>query len=62
MIDNTEKTAHDQFILESSDWSVDENNGNTFLPGNWYAVHGDTWDPNNWRLVARDVVLSKIVE
>lgn len=62
MIDNTEKTAHDQFILESSDWSVDENNGNTFLPGNWYAVHGDTWDPNNWKLVARDAVLSKIVE
>lgn len=62
MIDNTEKTAHDQFILESSDWSVDENNGNTFLPGNWYAVHGDTWDPNNWKLVARDAVLSNIVE
>ena len=56
-INNAEKTAHDQYILDSDLWSVDENNGNVFLPGNWYAVHGDTWDASNWRLVAKNTVL-----
>lgn len=56
-INSSEKTAHDQYILDSDLWSVDENNGNVFLPGNWYAVHGDTWDASNWRLVAKNTVL-----
>jgi hypothetical protein len=25
------------------------NNGNTFLPGTWYAVHDDIFDMGNWR-------------
>lgn len=51
-IDNSEKTAHEQYVFYSDIWSVDENNGNVFLPGDWYAVHGDTWNADNWRLVA----------
>ncbi len=55
-IDDSEKTAHDQYILASDKWDVSSNNGNVFLPGDWYAVHGDTWNADNWRLVATDSV------
>ena len=51
-IDNREKTGHEQYVFFSNIWSVDENNGNVFMPGDWYAVHGDTWNADNWRLVA----------
>ena len=37
-IGNSEKTAHDQFVIMSFDWSVDKNNGNTFLPSTWASV------------------------
>ena len=57
MINNSEKTAHDQYILWSDSWIIDENNGNVFLPGDWYAVHGDTWNADNWRLVATNTTM-----
>ena len=57
-INNSEKTAHDQYIFESHIWDVSENNGNTFRPGNWFALHpGDSWDESNWRLVEFNSVL-----
>ena len=54
VIDNSEKTAHDQYILNSPEASISVNNGNVFLPGDWYAVHGDTWNADNWKLAATD--------
>ena len=57
VINNSEKTAHDQYILWSDSWIIDENNGNVFLPGDWYAVHGDTWNADNWRLVATNTTM-----
>ena len=56
-IDNAEKTAHDQFIIASEDWAVEDNNGTTFLPACWYSVHDSIWDLNNWTLAAENAVL-----
>jgi len=57
MIDSSEKTAHDQYVFASHEWTIDANNGNTFIPGNWYAVHDDMRSPDNWKLVAEGAVL-----
>lgn len=54
VIDNSEKTAHEQYVFYSWLWQITGNNGNVFLPGDWYAVQGDTWNADNWRLVATD--------
>ena len=56
-VDNSEKTAHDQYILTGSKQDISENADNTFNPGTWYAVHGDTWNPDNWKLLAENSVL-----
>lgn len=53
-IDSSEKTKHDQYIIESDEWSIEENNGNTFLPSKWYVVHDDMRDVNNWRLLSEE--------
>lgn len=47
-INSDEKTSHDQYVINSSDWGIDENNGNRFLPSDWFAVHDNIWDKNNW--------------
>ena len=36
---------------------VDINNGNTFLPANWYTIHDDIWNKDNWTMVAQGAVL-----
>lgn len=56
-IHNQEKTAHDQYISGSAEWDVNQNNGNTYIPGNWYTVHDNIFDSNNWSLYAEDSVL-----
>ena len=28
---------------------IEDNNGNTFLPGSWYSLDGDPHDPENWK-------------
>lgn len=58
-IDMEEKTAHDQYIIVSEEWDTAKNNGNTFLPAKWYAVHDDMLDRENWRMVAEDEVLTE---
>ena len=44
----------EQFILSSNIFSVYENNGNTFLPGNWISVHDNIYDMDNWKVVERN--------
>ena len=58
-INSDDKTAHDQYVILSWDWSTVKNNGNTFLPGRWYAVHDDVRLRRNWNLVAKDAVLDE---
>lgn len=56
-INSDEKTAHDQYIIFSEEWDIKTNNGNTYHPAKWYAVHDDMRNPDNWRLVAENAVL-----
>ncbi|MBQ2042240.1 MAG: YidC/Oxa1 family membrane protein insertase, partial [Firmicutes bacterium] len=58
-IDMKEKTAHDQFIIMSRDWSVDANGGNTFNPSGWAAVTDDIWDRDDWIFITDQIVLTE---
>lgn len=57
LIDSSEKTAHDQYIIGSSKFSVSVNNGNQFLPSQWYSVHDDMRNPENWKIVLKEGIL-----
>ncbi len=50
-INNSEKTAHEQYIIMSDKYEVTENNGNVFIPATWYGVQGNMWDKNNWNYI-----------
>lgn len=51
IINNDEKYAHDQYVLGSYKWDTAVNNGNKFLPGIWFSVHGDMRDAKNWKVL-----------
>ncbi len=50
-IDNSEKTAHRQYISIARVWQVEENHGNTYLATNWYSVEENIWDKENWTYI-----------
>jgi hypothetical protein len=56
-INNTEKTAHDQFIMTSRDWSVDSNNGNIYSATTWAVVTKDIWDRSDWQFIKTKKIL-----
>ena len=58
-INSDEKTAHDQYIICSSIWDVNKNDGNTFLPSEWASVKDDLWNKNNWKFYFEEVVLKE---
>ena len=58
-INSNEKNAHDQFLIMSFNWHVDENNGNTFLPSSWASVRDNLWDKNNWTFYNEEIVLTE---
>ena len=45
--------AEDQYVTISSDWDIAVNNGTTFSPAQWYAVHDNIFDTNNWKNAGR---------
>ncbi|SCW66704.1 membrane protein insertase, YidC/Oxa1 family, C-terminal domain-containing protein [Ruminococcaceae bacterium YRB3002] len=47
-VNNDAKTAGPQKILESYNFFINHNNGNRYEPGNWYSVHDNIFDKNNW--------------
>ena len=57
-VNSDEKYAHAPLIIDSGQWDTSKNNGNTFLPGDWYRVHRGIWNKDNWELVAEDAVLT----
>lgn len=59
VINSSEKTAHDQFIIMSWDWDVLENNGNTFMPALWASVRDNLWEEANWTFYSGKNVLTK---
>ena len=48
LINNDEKTAHEQFITLSGEWQLGFNDGNTFTPSNWASVKDNLWEEENW--------------
>ncbi len=48
VIDDSDKQSP-QLVTYSIDLDAGkENGGNTILPGQWYTVHDDMWNPDNW--------------
>ena len=58
-ISSDAKTAHDQFIIASWDGNVEANNGNTFLPSQWFSIKDDIWNKDNWTFHDEKVVLTE---
>ncbi|SET78120.1 membrane protein insertase, YidC/Oxa1 family, C-terminal domain-containing protein [[Clostridium] aminophilum] len=54
VIDNSEKTAHPQYVIGSDDWDASTNNGTQFTPSTWFAVHDDMWNRKNWTVMAEN--------
>ncbi len=52
-----DKGINPQYVIASDVYDIFVNNGNQFLPGNWYTVQDDMRKPENWKLVAEDTVL-----
>lgn len=57
-INNAEKLSHDQYVIGSNKWDVNENNGNQFLPSSWLSVHDDMRKKENWRIVTKYGILT----
>ena len=58
-INSNEKNAHEQFLIMSFKWHVEENNGNTFLPSAWASVRDNLWDRSNWTFYDEEIVLTE---
>lgn len=52
-IDSSSKGESEQHIMYSSAWSTSENNGNTFLPGYWFAVKDNIFEAENWNYIGK---------
>lgn len=53
-INSQKKLEEEQHILITYDWQVDVNNGNVFLPGDWYSLRGqDIFDMKNWSYLGK---------
>ena len=37
-----------QYVLFSDEWGTNTNNGNVFIPGQWFSVHDDVRNKDNW--------------
>ncbi len=59
VITNDEKTAHEQYIIISSIYDVNTNNGNTFLPGKWVSIKDSIRDRENWTFFTEKTVLGE---
>lgn len=59
IINNSEKTAHEQYIIMSDEYDINVNNGNTFLPARWARVKDDLWNKDNWEFYDEEIVLDE---
>ncbi len=50
-INNDEKTAHPQYVIASWEYNVAVNNGNAFIPSQWFKVSDNIWDLSNWEFL-----------
>ena len=50
VIDSSRK-AGDNNVVFTSTWKIDDNNGYTFNKSQWYSVHDNIFDNNNWTYI-----------
>lgn len=50
-INSEAKYTTDMHAVYTAEWDISVNNGNTFLPGNWYSVHDNIFDMSNWEFL-----------
>ena len=54
---NNKAKEGEQHISASNHWNINENNGKTLLPADWFSVKpGDVYDLKNWKRIAVDAV------
>ena len=59
-INDSEKWAHDQFIMtDHSLFDVKENNGYQYLPTTWAAVSKNIWDRSDWEFIDEPMILTE---
>ncbi len=63
-INNAEKTAHPQYIIRGTEWSIYLNNGNTFKKDKWASVDNtdgkaNIYDPNDWSFLEDETILTE---
>ncbi len=58
-INSYEKTAHDQYVIISSDWDVMLNNGNTYTEAKWAKVNKNIWQVENWSFYNKETALKE---
>lgn len=58
-INNYEKTAHEQILINSKMWKIQENDGNTFRPAKWVSVSDNIHDKNNWKFYKEETILKE---
>ncbi len=59
-IENSMKMKEKQYVITSNEFDVSVNNGNTFLPSQWYIFDGDNvWDKNSWTFLEEVTVLPR---
>ena len=51
------KEAPEQYIMESSEYEIRYNSGNTYQPARWFAVKNNIWEKENWRLAKEKAVM-----
>ena len=51
LINTQEKITHEQYLIMSWEYSINENNGYTYFPSTWITVKDDIWNPDNWRYI-----------
>lgn len=54
---NSDAKADPQWVIISSEWEVDVNNGYQFLPAGWATVSGDVTKNENWKHQYESTVL-----
>ncbi len=59
VINNSEKTEHEQYVIMSDEYDINVNNGNTFLPARWARVKDDLWNRDNWEFYDEEIVLDE---
>ena len=49
-------------LIYTNDWHIDTNNGNAFLPANWFTVKDDIQKADNWKYLGTKQIIYQLEE